>query len=251
MEDFFIMKKSILASSLAVALGVTGYATQADNNEAHASESNIDKAHLAELAQSNAKELNEKPLHAGAYNYDFVLNGFEYSFKSNGEKWSWSYKQVGSQSAASHSTASNTSHKDVSAQVSHHSNEKSSNQVSAQKQSNNVQVEAVQAPKASSNNNVQKAQTSTQSSASSNDTSSIDAIAQQMAERTGVSASQWKGVIQRESGGNPHAVNASSGAYGLFQLLGHGEHSGMSVQEQINTAAQVYKQQGSGAWVGW
>ncbi len=47
------MKKTILASSLAVALGVTGYATTADHNQAHASEENIDKAHLADLAQNN------------------------------------------------------------------------------------------------------------------------------------------------------------------------------------------------------
>jgi len=30
------MKKTILASSLAVALGVTGYAATSDNNQAHA-----------------------------------------------------------------------------------------------------------------------------------------------------------------------------------------------------------------------
>ncbi|TGV07582.1 transglycosylase, partial [Mesorhizobium sp. M8A.F.Ca.ET.173.01.1.1] len=67
------MKKSILASSLAVALGVTGYAAASDNNQAHASEQNIDKAHLAELALNGSAELDQKPLHAGAYNYNFVL----------------------------------------------------------------------------------------------------------------------------------------------------------------------------------
>ena len=51
------MKKTILASSLAVALGVTGYATTADHNQAHASEENIDKAHLADLAQNNPEKL--------------------------------------------------------------------------------------------------------------------------------------------------------------------------------------------------
>lgn len=85
----------------------------------------------------------------------------------------------------------------------------------------------------------------------STDTSSVDAVANQMAARTGVSADQWKGVIFRESGNNPQAVNASSGAYGYFQLLGHGEYPGMPVQDQIDMAVQVYQSQGAGAWVAW
>lgn len=52
----------------------------------------------------------------------------------------------------------------------------------------------------------------------------------------------------RESGGNANVSNASSGAYGLFQLLGHGEHAGMSVAEQINMATNVYNAQGLSAW---
>ena len=89
------MKKTILASSLAVALGVTGYAATADHNQAHASEENIDQAHLADLAQNDPEQLNEKPLHAGAYNYDFVLGGYEYTFTSDGQSWSWEYHAVG------------------------------------------------------------------------------------------------------------------------------------------------------------
>ncbi|PTE88301.1 transglycosylase SLT domain-containing protein [Staphylococcus equorum] len=227
------MKKTILASSLAVALGVTGYAATADNNQAHASEESIDKAHLAELAQSNAAELNEKPLHAGAYNYDFVLGGYEYTFTSDGQSWSWEYDVAGAQTASSNVSTNTT--QDVSTQATTNTNEKSASEVSTQQQSNNVDVKPVAAPKASTTTN----------------TSSIDSVAQQMAERTGVSASQWKGVIQRESGGNANAVNASSGAYGLFQLLGHGEHAGMSVQDQMDKAVEVYESQGAGAWVAW
>ena len=245
MEDFLIMKKTILASSLAVALGVTGYATTADHNQAHASEENIDKEHLADLAQNNPEELNQKPLHAGAYNYNFVLGGNEYTFTSNGQSWSWNYTAAGAQSATSSSV------QDVTTQATTNTNETSASEVSVQKQSSNTPVAAVEAPKASSNTSVKTAQTSTTSKTTTTNTSSIDAIANQMAERTGVSASQWKGVIQRESGGNGSAVNASSGAYGYFQLLGHGEHAGMSVQDQIDTAVEVYQSQGSSAWVGW
>ncbi|MFH4934362.1 transglycosylase family protein [Staphylococcus cohnii] len=249
------MKKSILASSLAVALGVTGYAAASDNNQAHASEQNIDKAHLAELALNGSAELDQKPLHAGAYNYNFVLGGNEFTFTSDGNTWSWEYHAVGAQASTPNTT------QDVSSEVSVNTNEKSASDVRSQQ--SYTAPAAVEAPKASATTNVKTAQTSAatqtyktaQTSAKSTsmttNTSSIDAVANQMAARTGVSAAQWKGVIQRESGGNANAVNASSGAYGLFQLLGHGEHSGMSVQDQIDTAVGVYKSQGSGAWVGW
>ncbi|ANQ65211.1 transglycosylase family protein [Staphylococcus equorum] len=242
------MKKTILASSLAVALGVTGYAATADNNQAHASEESIDKAHLAELAQSNAAELNEKPLHAGAYNYDFVLGGYEYTFTSDGQSWSWEYDVAGAQTASSNVSTNTT--QDVSTQATTNTNETSASEVSTQQQSNNVDVKPVAAPKASTTTKVETTQTSTTSTTTTN-TSSIDSVAQQMAERTGVSAAQWKGVIQRESGGNANAVNASSGAYGLFQLLGHGEHAGMSVEAQMDAAEEVYNSQGAGAWVAW
>lgn len=78
--------------------------------------------------------------------------------------------------------------------------------------------------------------------------SSASSVAQQMAAKTGVSATTWQRIINRESGGNANAVNASSGAYGYFQLLGHGEHAGMSASEQVNMAADVYKAQGMAAW---
>lgn len=72
--------------------------------------------------------------------------------------------------------------------------------------------------------------------------------AAEMAKRTGVPASTWEHIIARESNGNPNAVNSSSGATGLFQLLGHGEHAGMSVNDQVNMAAKVYHAQGLSAW---
>ena len=78
--------------------------------------------------------------------------------------------------------------------------------------------------------------------------SSVNDVANEMASRTGVSASEWAMIIQRESGGNANVSNASSGAYGLFQLLGHGEHAGMSVSEQMDMATSVYNAQGLSAW---
>jgi len=63
-------------------------------------------------------------------------------------------------------------------------------------------------------------------------------------------------VIQRESGGDPSAVNASSGAGGLYgflpstwQALGHsGLPENASVAEQNAAFAQQYAQSGGSAW---
>lgn len=46
------MKKTIMASSLAVALGVTGYAA-GTGHQAHAAEVNVDQAHLVDLAHNH------------------------------------------------------------------------------------------------------------------------------------------------------------------------------------------------------
>ena len=75
--------------------------------------------------------------------------------------------------------------------------------------------------------------------------SDVSSVAQEMQSRTGVSASEWTQIIQRESNGEVNATNASSGAHGLFQS----EHNpGNTVQSQINDAVQVYKSQGLSAW---
>ena len=63
-------------------------------------------------------------------------------------------------------------------------------------------------------------------------------------------------VIQRESGGNPSAVNPSSGAGGLYQFLpstwqalGHsGLPQNASVAEQNQAFQQQYAQSGTAAW---
>jgi hypothetical protein len=214
MEDFFIMKKTILASSLAVALGVTGYAST-DHNEAHASESNIDQGHLAELAQSGAAQLNEKPLHAGAYNYDFVLNGYEYTFTSDGSSWSWKYDVAGAQSTTSQSTAS----QDVSSQASSNTNETAASEVRSQATTKTTNVEAVEAPKASSNSNVQTAQTSTATktyeAAKTTAASTGGSVKSQFLAAGGTEA-MWNTIVMPESSGNPNAVN-ELGYQGLGQ----------------------------------
>ena len=61
----------------------------------------------------------------------------------------------------------------------------------------------------------------------------------------GYSASEWAYIIQHESNGSVTATNASSGAYGVLQLLSHGEYQGMTLGEQIDMARGLPR----GSWV--
>ena len=72
------------------------------------------------------------------------------------------------------------------------------------------------------------------------------AAAQEMARRTGVSASTWEHIIARESNGQVNARNAS-GASGLFQTM-PGWGSTATVQDQIEAATRAYNAQGLSAW---
>lgn len=205
------MKRSILASSLAVALGVTGYAAASDNNQAHASEQNIDKAHLAELALNDSAELNQKPLHAGAYNYNFVLDGNEFTFTSDGNTWSWEYHAVGAQASTSNTT------QDVSSEVSVNTNEKSASEVRSQQ--SYTAPAAVEAPKASATTNVRTAQTSaatqTYKTAQASAASTGGSVKAQFL-AAGGSEAMWNSIVMPESSGNPNAVNPA-GYRGLGQ----------------------------------
>jgi hypothetical protein len=70
-------------------------------------------------------------------------------------------------------------------------------------------------------------------------------------------AIDWNPIIQCESGGNPHAQNASSTASGLFQFLdttwrglgGSTAHAkDASVAEQYAIANKAYAQSGTAPW---
>ena len=70
--------------------------------------------------------------------------------------------------------------------------------------------------------------------------------AQEMARRTGVSATTWETIIARESNGDPNAYNPS-GASGLFQTMPFwGSTATMS--DQIEAATRAYNAQGLAAW---
>ncbi|HDG4685074.1 TPA: transglycosylase family protein [Staphylococcus aureus] len=187
------MKKTLLASSLAVGLGiVAGNA----GHEAHASEADLNKASLAQMAQSNDQTLNQKPIEAGAYNYTFDYEGFTYHFESDGTHFAWNYHATGANGA------------DMSAQ----------------------------APA-----------TPTESKASEGSSVNVNA--------------HLKQIAQRESGGNIHAVNPTSGAAGKYQFLqstwdsvAPAKYKGVSpanAPESVQDAAAVklYNTGGAGHWV--
>lgn len=72
-------------------------------------------------------------------------------------------------------------------------------------------------------------------------------VTSRMEAETGVSASVWSKIIQRESNWDANVTN-SSGHYGLFQLDGGYNKHGNSVEGQIQDAADLYRKQGLGAW---
>lgn len=81
---------------------------------------------------------------------------------------------------------------------------------------------------------------------------SPEIAANYMASKTGVSASKWLDVIYKESSGNPYVENPI-GCYGLLQINqnSHGNVSGMTPQEYLDTAVNIYESQGGRAWQVW
>lgn len=81
---------------------------------------------------------------------------------------------------------------------------------------------------------------------------SPEQAANYMAIKTGVSASKWLDMIYKESSGNPYVTNPI-GCYGLLQINqnSHGNVSGMTPQEYLDTAVNIYESQGERAWQVW
>ncbi|MFI8542023.1 transglycosylase family protein [Staphylococcus capitis] len=239
------MKKTIIASSLAVGLGVVAGNA---GHDAHASEAtNVDKAELAQKAQSNDQSLNESPIQKGAYNVNFDYNGFNYHFESNGTHWSWNYAQNGQA----------TPQQDVS-------NQTSADQVSSQQQTSQAQQaqpEQTSAPQTEQTQQPQ-AKATTSYSAPTNNTASSQASSNQASSGSSVNLnSHLKQIAQRESGGDIHAINPSTGAAGKFQFLQstwdsvapeqYKGHSPANAPESVQDAAAVklYNTAGASQWV--
>ena len=198
MEELSIMKKTVIASSLAVTLGLTGYALTNDHS-AHASEQTTNYSHLADLAQNNPSELNAHPVQAGAYNISFVKDGFKYNFTSNGNTWSWNYTYTGGADTAQSTTDYTESY-----------NQASTQSVSSNNQASTSNVKAVSAPvqRTSSYNNYSARTTSYSApKTTSYSTASTGGSVKAQFLANGGTEAAWNAIVMPESGGNPNAVN--------------------------------------------
>lgn len=187
------MKKAIMTSTLALALGVTGVsASQADASTETAETNQINKAELANLALNNPSALNENPVHEGAYHYEFTKDGYHFTFDSNGAYWTWEYNHTGSADSEAFSSVTNNNFKQEAPAV------------QAQAPVAKTPAQTYVAPKAQNYQaqSTYKAPAQTQSATSP---VSVNAHLQLIA--------------QRESGGNIRIVNPTSGAAGKYQFL--------------------------------
>ena len=224
------MKKTVIASTLALGLGVTGAANSAD-----ASEQGVDKAELAQLAQSNSEQLNEAPVQEGAYDIDFNYNGTDYSFESDGTNFSWSFgggsTEAPAQQEAPAEQAAEPAQQSAPAE-----------QAAEPAQQEAPKTEATQQPQ----------QESTSKESSSSEASSGSSVNVN---------SHLQAIAQRESGGDITAINPSSGAAGKYQFLqstwdsvapaAYQGVSPASAPESVQDAAAVelYNTAGASQWV--
>ena len=236
------MKKTVVASTLAVGLGVTGFAA---GNSADASEQGVDKAQLAQQAQTNPESLNEAPVQDGAYNINFNYNNTDYSFQSDGQYWTWSYGQ-GSTNAPAQETAEQPQQVEQPQQTEQASTEQPAQEAAPQ-------TEETQQP---------QQEATTQNTSSSNESTSNESSSSEASEGSSVNVnSHLQAIAQRESGGDLKAVNPSSGAAGKYQFLqstwdsvAPSEYQGVSPTEapeavQDAAAVKLYNTAGASQWV--
>ncbi|MDG0820874.1 transglycosylase family protein [Staphylococcus equorum] len=237
------MKKTVIASTLALGLGVTGAANSAD-----ASEQGIDKADLAQQAQSNSEQLNQAPIQEGSYNHNFTQDGVNYNFQSDGTNFTWSYGEGSNGSSEQAST--NSGQQQAQPQ------QEQAQQATAEQPTAEQPTEQ-SAPQTEETQQPQQEAASTQSSESSNESSSSEASSGSSVEVN----SHLQAIAERESGGDLKAVNPSSGAAGKYQFLqstwdsvAPEEYQGQSPTEapesvQDQAAMDLYESEGASQWV--
>lgn len=226
------MFKKLLAPIIVAGTLLTG---------AQASASEVDFGELANKAQNNTVDINTKPLHEGAYDYNFTRNGINYHFYSDGVHFGYKWHDTRLESPyQDHLTPSQK----IDKQQELFNQNQQSEYIPLKERVNNDYV----AQRFEQNKQQQpKAQQPTVQLSNGNTAGNVGAqAAQEMAKRTGVPTSTWEHIIAKESNGDPNAHNPS-GADGLFQTMPvHGSTS--SVQAQIDAAELAYNRQGLSAW---
>ena len=196
LEELQIMKKTILATTLALGLGVTGIAAGQD-----AEASSIDKAELAYTAQNNPEALNASALHEGQYDYNFDHKNFNYDFNSDGTNYAWAYQSNGNAQA------------EVPAQ-------KQAAAPAVQEETQNVEqnnytyTEEVQQPVQNTQPAAPAVQEVSQPSAPAPQSTGGSTKSQFLA--AGGTEAMWNSIVLPESSGNPNAVSPN-GYQGLGQ----------------------------------
>ncbi|MBF7016012.1 transglycosylase family protein [Staphylococcus durrellii] len=242
------MKKTVLTSTLALGLGVTGLAT--GHHASAAETTGADHAQLAQLAQNNPSQLDAKPVQEGSYNISFTQNGTSYHFSSNGKSWTWGFG--GGSDQSSNSEQAQPQQKQQTEQTQQPKQQQApqteQTQQGAQQTQQQEQPKQQQAP--------QTEQTQQESTSSSSNSSSSDDSGSSVNVN-----SHLQQIAQRESGGDIHATNASSGASGKYQFLqttwdsvAPSQYQGQpasSAPESVQDAAAVklYNSAGASQWV--
>lgn len=215
------MKKSIF-TTLALSAGLT-FGGLAVSDDAKAAD--VDYSYLAQAAQNNDVELNQKPIQAGNYDFSFSDGKFTYHFYNYNGNFGYEYHTGSTQVNNTNSQLAaqeQTSEQKVDQQQAQFDTQ---NEIDTNKAtSSNEQPKQVEAPKKEA-----KQESVTKSTASNG---SIEA---QILAAGGDQA--MIEIAKRESTLNPNATNASSGAQGLFQGLGKSWANG-SVAEQTKGAKQ-------------
>lgn len=208
------MKKTILTTTLALGLGVSGFTA---GQTADASEQDVNKEQLAEMAQADSSELNNAPIHAGEYSYNFNINGVNYNFESDGTNYSWSYggydneQEVQPQEdTAPQVTEENTEQTQQQATQNTQQSQQQADTAPQVTEENTEQSEDVQpaAPEQSSDQTQQQATQNTQQSA--------DGSTKEQFLASGGTEAMWQNIVMPESSGDPNAVN-ELGYQGLGQ----------------------------------
>lgn len=204
MEEEIFMKKTVLATTLVLGLGVTGIAAGQD---AEASSYDLNKEELAHTAQNNPSALNASALHEGEYDYNFNHNNFNYDFESDGTNFSWAYEMNGQADAQNQAPAV----------------EKAAPAVQEETQT----VQNYETAQTQEVNNTQEAAPAVQEETQTVEEPAAATPAPQTTQSTGGSTksqflaaggteAMWNSIVLPESSGNPNAVSPN-GYQGLGQ----------------------------------
>ncbi|WP_271401958.1 hypothetical protein [Salinicoccus roseus] len=187
------MKKTILTTTLALGLGVSGIA--ADQN-AEASE--INKAELAQMAQNNSSALNNAPIHEGEYSYNFTVDGVNYNFESDGTYYTWSYGGYSVETPEVAEAAPQEAPQQAAPQVTEEETQEAAPQQPAETETQEEAPQVVEEEPVQQTQQVEDVQAAAPAANGSTKEQFLAA---------GGSEAMWQHIVMPESSGNPQAVN--------------------------------------------